>query len=55
MKTRTLLALIIGPCITVHARTWTSSDGRTMEAEFVRADDKNPALWDWLLKQKQGH
>ena len=44
MKTRTLLALIIGLSITVHARTWTSSDGRTMEAEFVRADDKNVTL-----------
>lgn len=44
MKTRTLLAIFIGLCIDVHARTWTSSDGRAMEAEFVRGDDKSVTI-----------
>ena len=37
MKSRTFLALLIGLAVHAHARTWTSSDGRTLDAEFVSA------------------
>ncbi len=40
MKTFALLTMLLSLSMHAQARTWTSSDGRTIEAEFVRGDDK---------------
>ncbi|MCH9022883.1 MAG: hypothetical protein IID32_08960, partial [Planctomycetes bacterium] len=46
MKAIVLSIFAFSLCLTVHleARTWTSLDGKTIEAEFVKADKANVTL-----------
>lgn len=42
MKTKAVIILLVVLCLAtahLHARTWTSSEGKTLEAEFVSAED----------------
>jgi hypothetical protein len=44
MKARLLVALSLVASVQAEVRSWTSSDGRTIEAEFVRGDDKTVTI-----------
>lgn len=44
MKTIPIYLILVLSSIHASARIWTSSDGRTVDAEFVKADDKNVTI-----------
>jgi predicted peptidase len=44
MKPQTLIYLIVFLCASAHAREWTSSDGRKLQADFVSATESHVML-----------